>query len=352
MQSAKDPPTASPSAGVGGVGRRLFALGRFRFQMPRGRILDICLDGLQTFMEGAVYILGPFLIVLALAITSLLSYTFFSVILPMIMEKHAEQGSLQLAVVSLHCSFVVFLLVNILFNYGMCVMTKNDGPVYDRVVRELATVTNLVFPETPAQLLEYRRDYEDRMVIRMRRRREREEEEIRKSQASCSASSSDQPSMAANEGAVQRRAGGGATENNAASLNNKKPAPKPMPKTPSTVVRRWMMLGPYEWSYCSNSSQPKPPRSHYDHVTRKLILNLDVSTRVLLLKTTMMESRPLTNDCGSSLSTTVRGYSTRWAISTTATLSIFLSMSLSECATDRYSLSSPLCGCKTQSIPD
>ena len=43
--------------------------------------------------------------------------------------------------------------------------------------------------------------------------------------------------------------------------------------TPS--IRSWMVLGPYDWSYCSNSQQVKPPRSHYDHVTKHLILNLD-----------------------------------------------------------------------------
>ena len=71
-------------------------------------------------------------------------------------------------VVAAHCVTVVFLLVNILFNYAMCVMTRNDGPAYDRVVRELATVTGFVFPETPAQTLEYRRDFEDRMVRRIK----------------------------------------------------------------------------------------------------------------------------------------------------------------------------------------
>ena len=35
------------------------------------------------------------------------------------------------------------------------------------------------------------------------------------------------------------------------------------------------MLSPHEWSFCGRSSQPKPPRSHYDHVTCSLVLNMD-----------------------------------------------------------------------------
>jgi palmitoyltransferase len=35
------------------------------------------------------------------------------------------------------------------------------------------------------------------------------------------------------------------------------------------------LTGPFEWGYCSNSHLPKPPRSHYDHVTKSLVLNLD-----------------------------------------------------------------------------
>jgi len=37
----------------------------------------------------------------------------------------------------------------------------------------------------------------------------------------------------------------------------------------------WLECGPYEWGYCKQSRGPKAPRSHYDHVTRKLVLNMD-----------------------------------------------------------------------------
>ena len=261
----QDASPASVSARSGAPRRNFALFRRFRFQMPRGRPLDICLDTVQNLAEGAVYLLGPFLIVLALGIVGLLSYTFFFVLLPMIMEKYASRGSLQTLVVLFHSSFVVFLLVNILFNYAMCVLTKNDGPMYDRIVRELATVTGFSFPETPAQVAEYRRDFEDRMVIRMRRRRAREEEEVRNAQQVASeAQNSNSPNEEGGNTAMHHR--------------NKKPAASHKTQnSSSTVVRKWMLMGPYEWGFCGNSMQPKPPRSHYDHVTRKLVLNLDVS---------------------------------------------------------------------------
>ena len=37
----------------------------------------------------------------------------------------------------------------------------------------------------------------------------------------------------------------------------------------------WMDRDAYEWTYCSQSGKEKPPRAHYDHVTEKLVLNMD-----------------------------------------------------------------------------
>ena len=253
--------------------------GRFRFQMPQGRLLDICLDSAQTLMESAVYLLGPFLICLALAIVGLLSYTFFHILAPMMLEKHADKSSsIRLTIVSLHGAVVIFLVVNILFNYAMCVITKNDGPVYDRIVRDLATVTGFVFPETPAQTLEYRRDFEDRMVLRMRRRRAREEEAEAATVVTNAAqikSSSGNTNEDAGQSVTHRRAATTTTPTASTETTASKKT-HPQNNTPSTVVRRWMLMGPYEWGFCGNSMQPKPPRSHYDHVTKKLVLNLDV----------------------------------------------------------------------------
>lgn len=281
MDAAPAPPTnaagaPSRAAGGGQSWRRQFALGNLRFQMPRGRVMDICIDGVQSLLEGAVFILGPFLIALALAIAGMLSYTFFVVILPMIQEKYAQQGSLRLAMVTLHCTIVIFFLVNILFNYAMCVLTKNAGPTYDRVVRELASVTEFTFPETPAQVAGYRRDFEDRMVLRMRRRRAREADaEMRQAR---DADAARQQAVASEEGAshtVTQRRNADSSQPATSSAKDNTAAANVVQNTPSTIVRRWMLMTPYEWGFCPNSMQAKPPRSHFDHVTKRLVLNLD-----------------------------------------------------------------------------
>ena len=31
----------------------------------------------------------------------------------------------------------------------------------------------------------------------------------------------------------------------------------------------------YEWTYCVHTGKEKPPRAHYDHITEKLVLNMD-----------------------------------------------------------------------------
>ena len=37
----------------------------------------------------------------------------------------------------------------------------------------------------------------------------------------------------------------------------------------------WVDDDPFEWGYCRRTSMRKAPRSHYDHITKKLVLNMD-----------------------------------------------------------------------------
>jgi hypothetical protein len=133
-------------------------------------------------------------------------------------------------------------------------------PNYDKVVRELADATDLIFPETPEAVTQFRRDYEDRMILRMRRRKAR----AAAATAETVASSGSSPN-----GVTQRRTTGAATT----TTSTTETAPNPPPALPP--LRRWMLMTPFEWGYDHNSNQPKPPRSHYDHVTRTLVLNMD-----------------------------------------------------------------------------
>ena len=234
-----------------------------------------------------MYLLGPILIVLASVIIIGLSYLFFCIVLPMLTgtnwivtmdDYHAYQnggGSISqlssavadelqsnnsiqqndeknaIAVATLqfifiaittplgimHTTIVSFFLINIIYNYYKCVTTPNSGQVYDAVVRELATATNFNYPESEEELLHCKRELERKIAAKL---------ESRQRELLAAAKSAN---------------------NNDASNNN---STQKLPK-----IHNWQLLSPTEWSYCRYSKQPKPPRSHYDHVTKSLVLNMD-----------------------------------------------------------------------------
>jgi hypothetical protein len=251
-------------------GRR-FAIGGRTFQISGETLIDACFNGCAFLVEKVVLLLGPILICFATAIISGLAHTFFTIILPML-RSYYEQNYPTVAnfLVGGHILLVCFILVNVTFNYFMCVTTRNVGPKYDQVVRELAVATNFTYPETPQEIEIYKKDFEAKMILRMQRRRERAAEirEVHtKGQPSESASSL---SNAANN--ITNRG----PKVNVSAAHNKPalrsvPAPKPTPKN----IRNWMLMAPDEWGFCNRSNQPKPPRSHYDHVTKSLVLCLD-----------------------------------------------------------------------------
>jgi DHHC palmitoyltransferase len=308
--------TATGGAGIGSLWSRLFSGQppplQFQFR-PNGRIIDTFVDGVQTLLEGFVYLLGPILICLALGICSLLTYGFFTILFPMMMEKHATKSIFhRTCILFLHCAVLFFILFNVLFNYYYCVTTSNScsavkNPAWHQVVRELATVTGngFVYPETPAQVQAFRRDYEDLIVLRLRRRRARDAAEAaaRSTYATVSpAASTTTATTTTNSDAVTRRKNTTTTQQESSSSSpqnsptflplgssSSSAPPQQQQQTPEQqahpqqvqqqtqlpVIRRWQLTGPFEWGYCSNSHLPKPPRSHYDHVTKSLVLNLD-----------------------------------------------------------------------------
>jgi hypothetical protein len=243
--------------------RRVFGIGlwRLRFQFPP-RLQDALLTCLTTVTDGAIYLIGPILICFALVIASGLSYTFFAVLLPMLKRAWSKSPSyMYYGILGLHIGYVIFILVNVLYNYFFCVVTPNKGKAYERVVRELADATGFQYPEFPDEVKQFKRDYEDLMILRMERRRAR-------------AAASNQPSnihtavpsgAASSDTVTQRRAGGAEASS----------APAAEPPRPSLPKGGWRLMGPQEWGFCPYSNQPKPPRSHYDHVTKTLVLNMD-----------------------------------------------------------------------------
>ena len=234
-----------------------------------------------------VYLLGPILILLASAIIFGLTHTFFYVMLPMlaspvdpqVAKDAAEKGLEEIPVVYtraiyMHIAFVFFLLVNVLHNYVLCVMTRNNGPAFDRVVRELAEVTDFQYPETEEEKVESKRAYEQKMIVKGRARRDMARQ--RRQQANMAAAMTNQQEMQnGNNGSVTASIDFGDGVFNNGSNQAVASAQPPAPAPPIPAMPAWMQMGASEWGWCQKSNQPKPPRSHFDHVTKNLVLNMD-----------------------------------------------------------------------------
>ncbi|GMH76803.1 hypothetical protein TL16_g07203 [Triparma laevis f. inornata] len=175
---------------------------------------------LVLVIDYGMWILGPILICFACSIIAGLVWVDYTLILPLICKED------QTVKYTIHVGIAAFLVVNILFNYCLCVITKHKGENYDRVVRELAEVTDYEYPENEEQNQQKKKEFERRMLERHKRRQEnRARREDREPE----------PNPADSE-----------------TINNETSEPE-TPPPPS-----WL-----------------PPRSHYDHVSKALVLNMD-----------------------------------------------------------------------------
>ena len=224
-------------------------------------------------VDIGVYLLGPILICLASAIIFGLTHTFFYVMLPMLaspvdpqIAKEAAKKGLDIIpvvytkTIFMHIAFVFFLLVNVLHNYVLCVTTRNNGPAFDRVVRELAEATDYLYPETEEEMVESKRAYEQKMIAKGRARRDMARQRRQEANVAAMTNVSNQ----------QNGRGSKASTPNQPATN-----PTPAPAPPIPAMPAWMLMGAREWGWCLKSNQPKPPRSHYDHVTKSLVLNME-----------------------------------------------------------------------------
>jgi DHHC palmitoyltransferase len=297
--------TSNSSAGTNSTRMRTFKIfGWFRFRLASSRqnLLETLVDSFHTILEYGVYLLGPILICLALGIISFLGYSFFTIMLPMILRDMAKSALWQkCAVVALHVLWVVFVLFNILYNYAYCVLTKHSGSNYNSLVREFASASNIQYPETPAQLESYRRDYHNLMALRIKRQQENnynnhngKSQKVSASETITSEAQQDttSSSVITHRGLSQSNTassvGSGSTAFSSTSptkamltigmQSSQQQLPKATTQSttaPVTKLRPWMIMLPFEWGYCVVTQQPKPPRSHYDNVTNVLVLNLD-----------------------------------------------------------------------------
>lgn len=313
---------------------------------------------LHSIGDLFLYLLGPLLIVVVFVLVSSLSYTFFTIIIPLL----SPNGYWTMKAMVHEC-IVIFIVTNIIFNYVLCVMTNsghrhtgrhshrhtgrhlhnnNNNDKYDSVVRELANVTHFEYPETEEgiQLWKFKlRDF----IIQKSRMRSNVRSNVRsnnnfnnsnnnnndhvhvvngryehvqvETSSTCSINMSTSTTNVNNGTStaststhaagnnennnnqsppLQRRNNTSISEN--ANTNNSTstststihhnqhqqiPVQEVLPQsiiTPTSTTsttRPWMILGPHDWGYCEKSNLPKPPRSHFDFVTRSLVLNMD-----------------------------------------------------------------------------
>jgi hypothetical protein len=202
----------------------------------------------------------------------------------------------------LHTAIVTFFLTNIIYNYYHCVTTSNTGSKYNVIVREMACVTGSGFryPETEEDVLQYKRNYERRMYDIMMKQQQQQQQQQQQHQPQQQSNSQMMRATVAAEGDEE-------AQNNqsipllmstsstshaspllststsmststllSATTTTTTTTTTTLPPTPTQQeLPVWQLLSPHEWGYCRYSHQPKPPRSHYDHATKSLILNMD-----------------------------------------------------------------------------
>lgn len=238
--------------------RRAFSVSGTSFSIPSD-LPTAC----ANLVDGVFYILGIFLVCFASVIIAGLTHSFFVVVLPMIQRANPNNPLL----ICFHVAFVAFVLINVLTNYYLCISAKHKGRLYDTIVRELADTMEFAYPETPQDVLQFKRDFEEKMIFRLHRRQARQMEANEQRQQQQQQQQNTQAANAEATGVTQRKVNG-----DGAAAADPVPAPTPVPALP---VRRWLIMAPDEWGFCDSTNQPKPPRSHFDHVTRQLVLNMD-----------------------------------------------------------------------------
>ena len=243
-------------------------------------------------MDHVMTVLGPCLILLACTIVVGLLYSFFSLVLPLLCPIPFTFLYL------LYVSLAMFFLVNVLFNYYKCVVTKHAGPSYEQVVRELAGATNFDYPEDDDARRAFLQRYEKRMHEVNMANRHAAETVV--TNAAADEDRSQQLQVGAGSGSgsgtgIEMRSGATANANASPSatlldleaggsgqttalLQQAGAHPPPPPSQQQQTSKKmpeWMCIDPLEWSYCRRTHRPKPPRAHYDHVSKSLVLTMD-----------------------------------------------------------------------------
>lgn len=192
---------------------------------------------LQNSMSSAALVAGPMLICVATALISYVMCYGIRNVVPL----YGEFLSLPWIV---HTSIALFLGTNILFNYAACILTDpgtTGSPSYERLVEEARALGSL-----PA--------------------RKEDDEGYLTGVTSSTSASAVVATTTTSDGHLRKRG----------DLTHSSPSQSPSHHQQQAPVKTsWLDAGPYDWTWCTRTKQPKPPRAHFDSVTKKVVLNMD-----------------------------------------------------------------------------
>jgi len=192
-------------------------------------LMQMCQFVCMTCFEWCMWLLGPILIIVVIILVSTESYW---VLKYMVLPCYGISWFI-------HAAIVTFLLINGMFNYFMCV-TTNPGTHCSDIYADL------VYEASQDGWLD-KTDWESYADHHGRSRHRHTNTYI-------------------NDNSLEQRMEILGGRQRVTPSNNKPLKPNP---------QSWLDRGPYHWGWCKYTHGPKAPRSHFDHVTKKLVLNMD-----------------------------------------------------------------------------
>jgi hypothetical protein len=140
----------------------------------------------------------------------------------------------------------------------------------------MADFTGFHYPETEDELLQFKRDFERKIYENMQRQRNQMMSRGAASNGTGARLGATHPVNSINRGDQEAQESQTSPLMATSTSTPQRTAAAPVDKiAKGQLPRLWQLLSPTEWGYCRYSSQPKPPRSHYDHVMKALVLNMD-----------------------------------------------------------------------------
>jgi hypothetical protein len=216
--------------------------------MEKKKDLRYLLSLFEGSFQLAMYFAGPMLISIA---TGLITYVMCYGIINVV-PLYGDIFSLPWL---FHSFIAIFLGTNILFNYAACILVdagSTNSMTYIKLIQEARALGDLP--------LDAKDDHAFITGIH-------------------SNSNTTATEIVAETDPSLRKRGDGMDSNFSPSSSSISPSLSLSKTVNNTNTNKgkggWLDRGPYEWTWCNRTNQPKAPRSHYDSVTKKQILNMD-----------------------------------------------------------------------------